>query len=181
MKTSAAGRRYARAMFSLAQEDGRVSEVRAEFAQLEEVLEESSDLRMALLTPLHPVEERKRVLGALAQQLNLSAGFQHFLSFLVDQRRLVDLSAIQEEYGRLADELSGRLTAEVRAATPLDDHQRERLRAALSEATGRDVELEVTLDPDLIGGAIAKVGDLIFDGTLRAQLEQLRTNLTKGS
>jgi F-type H+-transporting ATPase subunit delta len=94
---------------------------------------------------------------------------------------LVAFSAIHEEYDRLADELSGRLTAEVRTATPLDDEQRERLRAALSGATGRDVELEVTLEPELIGGAIAKVGDLIFDGTLRAQLEQLRINLTKGS
>ena len=181
MRTSAAARRYARAMFSLARDDGRVSDVRNELKALEEALSESPDLRTALLTPLHPVEERKKVLGALVQQMGLSAVFGNFLSFLVDQRRLVAFSAIHEEYDRLADELSGRLTAEVRTATPLDDEQRERLRVALSGATGRDVELEVTLEPELIGGAIAKVGDLIFDGTLRAQLEQLRINLTKGS
>ena len=181
MRTSAASRRYARAIFALAREDDRVTEVRGEFNQLSEVIGESAQLRNALLTPLHPVEERKRVLDALAERLNLSGRVRNFLSFLVDQRRLIALAAIHEEYERLADELSGRLIAEVRTATPLDEDQHGRLRGALSSATGRDVELEVTLEPGLIGGAIAKVGDLIFDGTLRAQLAQLRTNLMKGS
>lgn len=180
MRTSTAARRYARAMFGLAREESRVKEVRAEFAELTALLSESTDLHRVLLTPLHPVEERKRVLDALADRLQVGRTFRNFLAFLVDQRRLIDLSAIQEEYDRLADELSGRLTAEVRTATPLDEAQHERLQRALSSATGRDVELEVTLEPDLIGGAIAKVGDLVFDGTVRAQLAQLRANLTKG-
>ena len=180
MRTSAATRRYARAIFELAREDDRVTEVRREFSELSEVVAESKELRTALLTPLHPVEERKKVLNALAERLNLSTRVRNFLAFLVDKRRLIALAAIHEEYERLADELSGRLIAEVRTATPLDEDQQTRLRGALSGATGRDVELEVTLEPELIGGAIAKVGGLIFDGTLRAQLAQLRTNLTKG-
>ena len=73
------------------------------------------------------------------------------------------------------------MTAEIASAAPLDDRRRDRLRRALSERTGYEVKLEVTIDPELIGGAIAKVGDLVFDGSIRTQLEQLRTNLTKGS
>ncbi len=77
--------------------------------------------------------------------------------------------------------MSGLVTAEVTAASPLDERRKDRLRRALSQATGREVRLEVRVDPELIGGAIAKVGDLVFDGSLRTQLAQLRTNLMKES
>jgi F-type H+-transporting ATPase subunit delta len=66
-------------------------------------------------------------------------------------------------------------------ASLLDEHRRDRLRRAISERTGREVRLELEVDPALIGGAVAKVGDLIFDGSVRTQLKQLRTNLMKGS
>ena len=65
-------------------------------------------------------------------------------------------------------------------ASPLRDDQRERLRRALAARAGREVELEVRVDPTLIGGAIARVGGLVFDGSLRTQLAQLRDNLTRG-
>ena len=181
MRTSAAARRYARALFSLAREQHRVSEVRAELERTAGALSESSELREALFTPLHPVEERKKVLEAVAAQLDLSQTVRHFQALLIDQRRLVDFPAICEEFARLADENSGLMTAEVTSASPLDERRKDRLRRALSQATGREVRLEVKVDPELIGGAIAKVGDVVFDGTLRAQLGQLRANLMKGS
>jgi F-type H+-transporting ATPase subunit delta len=73
---------------------------------------------------------------------------------------------------------AGLITAEVVAASPLDDRRRDRLRRALSERTGQEVRLQIEVDPSLIGGAIAKVGDLVFDGSLRTQLGQLRATLT---
>jgi F-type H+-transporting ATPase subunit delta len=73
------------------------------------------------------------------------------------------------------------MTAQVTSAGPLDEAGQQRLRQALSERTGRDVTLEIQLDPTLIGGAVAKVGDLVFDGSLRTQLDTLRTHLMKGS
>jgi F-type H+-transporting ATPase subunit delta len=73
------------------------------------------------------------------------------------------------------------MTARVVSANPLDDRRKDRLRRALSERTGREVRLEVELDSSLIGGAIAQVGDLVFDGSIRTQLSQLRANLMKGS
>ena len=88
---------------------------------------------------------------------------------------------IVEEYGRLADAASGLVVAQVTAASELDERKRARLRRALSDRTGQEVRLEVTVDPDLLGGAIARVGDTVFDGSIRAQLERLRANLMKGS
>lgn len=181
MRTTAAARRYAKALFSIAQEDDAVDQIRAEMTAFGEMIAESKELADALLTPLHPVEERKRVLGALCREAGFSNTIRNFMAFLVDQRRLVDFDGIREEYERLADELSGVLTAEVFCASALGDDREERLRRALSAATGRDVRLDIQLDPELIGGVIAKVGDVVFDGTLRAQLGQLRATMTKGS
>ena len=107
------------------------------------------------------------------------AGHGHH-TFLVDQRRFVDFGSIREEFARLADEAAGRVQAEVTSASPLGDAQRSRLQAALAAQTGQQVELVERVDPDLIGGAVAKVGGVVFDSSLRTQLSVLRDTLTRG-
>ena len=180
MRSTAAARRYARALFALAQESSAIEPVRAELAGIAAQLADTPELRAALFRPLHPVAERRAVLRSVAQRQSLSRNVQNFLLFLIDQRRIIDFDAIVAEYERLADEAAGRLAAEVIAASPLRDDQRERLRRALSARVGSDVELAVKVDRALIGGAIAKVGGLVFDGSLRTQLAQLRDTLTRG-
>jgi F-type H+-transporting ATPase subunit delta len=179
MRRSAAARRYARALFALAREVDRVEPVRRELDQIAALLAQSSELRRVLLTPLHPTAERKAVLHEIGRRVGQSGEVGHFLSFLIDQRRLVDFASIHEEYGRLADEASGRTTAKVIAASELGEERAERLRRALTRRTGREVQLDVEVDPSLLGGVIAKVGDLVFDGSLRSQLRQLRGNLSR--
>ena len=181
MKGGTAAHRYAKALFGLAQDEDRQREVRVELASLISLFEESRELRDALLTPLHPASERKSVLREISHRGSVSQLVQNFVSFLIDQRRLIDFRAIATAYGELADEAEGLLTAEVVAASPLDARHKNRLRGALSRRTGCEVRLQIEIDPSLIGGAIAKVGDLVFDGSLRTQLGQLRANLTKGS
>jgi F-type H+-transporting ATPase subunit delta len=180
MKPSSAAIRYAKALFGLAKEEHRLVEVRQEVDDFAALLAESDELRGALFTPLFPGEERKAVLRSIAER-GLSPLVSNFCSFLIDKRRMVDFAAIAEELGRLADEEAGLLTAEVISASPLDDRRKDRLRRALSERMGSEVRVEVSVDPDLIGGAIAKVGDLVIDGSIRTQLSQLRANLMKGS
>jgi len=181
MKSSTAAIRYAKALYSLAREERRLGEVRSEVEGLAATFAGNRELREALLTPLHPAEERKAALAQVAQRAQLSPLLQNFGSFLIDQRRLVDFDAIAEEFGRLVDEDAGLMTAKIVSASPLDDRRKDRLRRALSERTGCEVKLELTVDSELIGGAIAKVGDLVFDGSLRTQLSQLRANLMKES
>jgi F-type H+-transporting ATPase subunit delta len=181
MQSSAAARRYARALFGLAKEDGKTQEVRGELDTLADLFEASLELREALLTPLYPVKERRGVLQAIASQEGFSQLITNFYAFLIDQRRLVDFPGIREEFARLVDEDSGLVTAAVVSASPLDEQLQDRLRRALSDRTGFEVRLDVQIDESLIGGAIAKVGDLVFDGSIRAQLDQLRANLTKES
>jgi F-type H+-transporting ATPase subunit delta len=177
---SAAARRYARALFSIASEQDAVESARSELARLAALLDEQADLRHAVFRPLHPVGERRAVLRKLCERLGISASVRNFLSFLVDQRRLIDFATIRREYERLADEAAGRLRAEVVSASELPPAQRERLKSALARHTGREIELDVVVDPSLIGGAVAKVGGVVFDGSLRTQLQQLRDTLTRG-
>ena len=111
------------------------------------------------------------------------------LGALTDEARWLTAVTISEpdsldifaEFGRLADENEGLVTAKVRSASPLDAEREERLKRALADRTGRRIRLDVELDPTLIAGAIAQVGDLVIDGSLRTQLGQLRANLMKGS
>ncbi len=181
MKGGTAAHRYAKALFGLARDEHRHLEVREALEGLVALFNETRELREALLTPLHPAAERKAALRAVAEGDSMSSLVQNFLAFLIDQRRLIDLGAIVTAYAELADAAAGLITAEVVAASPLDDRRKDRLRRALSARTGREVQLQIEIDPTLIGGAIAKVGDLVFDGSLRTQLGQLRANLTKGS
>jgi F-type H+-transporting ATPase subunit delta len=180
MRSSAAARRYARALFGLADEIGSVDRVRGELAGMAGLFDSDPALRAALFRPLHPVAERRAVLRALCDRLSLTPILRNFFSYVIDQRRLVDFEGIRAEFEQLADAAAGRLKARVTAAAPLGDAQRERLQRALAARTGRNVELDVTVDPSLIGGVVANVGNVVFDGSLRTQLEQLRDTLSRG-
>jgi F-type H+-transporting ATPase subunit delta len=180
MPSSAAARRYARAIFGLAQDEGRLDEVRRELAQLEQLFEGSPELRSVVFRPLHPVAERRAVLDQLSARLGLSPTVRQVCAILVEHGRMAAFHTIREELERLANEAAGNVEAQVFAASPLAAAQLERLRRALKAHTQRDVQLRVNIDPALLGGVVAKVGDLVFDGSLRTQLVQLRANLMKG-
>jgi F-type H+-transporting ATPase subunit delta len=177
MPAAAAPRRYARALFSLASEENRVAAVREELRRLGITLEASPELREVLMQPLVPAAERRRVLAAVAEKLAASPLIQRFYSFLIDQRRLVAFDAIEAEFVRLADEAAGRAKASVKTAQPLTPEQQLRLTRALTARAGRAVELEIEIDPTLVGGLVAQLGDTVYDGSLRTQLAQLRTAL----
>jgi F-type H+-transporting ATPase subunit delta len=179
MASAGAARRYARALFALAREEERVDPVRDELAGMATLLEQAPQLRQALFQPLYPAAQRKAVLAALAERLGTGRLLRHFLQYLIDQRRMIDFLGIRAEYDRLADEAAGRVHAELVSAAPLAEAQVERLRRALARRSGRDVAIRSSVDPALLGGVVAKLGDLVFDGSLRTQLAQLRANLMR--
>ena len=179
MAHGAAARRYAKALFELSKEAGQVAEVVGELASMGDLLDGNPELHGVLFRPLHPVAQRRAVLDGVTDRIGASPTVRSFFSLLIDQRRLVDFPAIHEEFERLASEDAGLRRAEVVSAGPLRDDQLERLRRALSTRTGGEVEVSVRVDPNLLGGVIAKIGDLVFDGSLRTQLRQLRANLTR--
>ena len=122
-----------------------------------------------------PAEARVR--PGQSQQLAVSALYEDGTA--KDVTRVAELRTNDSSLVEIDE--AGLVTAEVVSARELDANEEERLRRALSAATGREVRLDIQLDPGVIGGVIAKVGDLVFDGTLRAHLGQLRATMTKGS
>ena len=104
MRTTTAGLRYAKALFSLALDERATGLVCDQLEMLNGFLTESSELRRALLTPLHPASERKAVLNKLADRADLSPLLRNFILYLIDQRRLIDMSGIAEEFNRLVDD-----------------------------------------------------------------------------
>jgi F-type H+-transporting ATPase subunit delta len=177
MPAAAAPRRYARALFSLASEENRVDAVREELRRLGAAFEASPELREVLLQPLRPAVERRRVLEGIAEKLGASPLLRRFYAYLIDQRRLVAFAEIEAEFARLADEAAGRAKAKVRTAQPLSADQHARLARALATRAGRAVEIEVEVDPELVGGLVAQLGDTVYDGSLRTQLALLRSAL----
>ncbi len=180
VRATVADRRYARALFTLASEAGRTDEVGQELDAIADLLERNDELRRSIFRPLHPSAERRAVLHEVCERLGSSAMVRNFCCLLVDQRRVVEFAAIRDTYAALADATAGRTRARVVSAAPLTPRQRERLQRALAARTGQSVELDVSVDPALLGGAVADVGGLIFDGSLRTQLDRLRVGLSRG-
>jgi F-type H+-transporting ATPase subunit delta len=170
---------YAAAILELARAEGELERVGDELFRIAREFEASNDLREALTDPRLPVERKQAVvddlLGSRVSRLTVN-----LINFVVASGRARELRAIADRLAQRAAEARDRVIAEVRSATELDDATRERLAAALSRATGRDVEMKVVIDPSVIGGVVARVGDVVIDGSVKHRIERLRETLTKG-
>ena len=173
-------RRYARALFELGDDAKARAGLLASLDGLSSEIAGSQELAKVLLTPIHPRSERKAVLGELATRLRTSAEVRAFAELLVDHNRATLLPAIRDALRALVDAEAGRVEARVSSARPLSASAQEQLRQAISRRVNSEVTLVLEVDPTLIGGIVARVGDLLLDGSIRTQLETLGTNLRKG-
>jgi F-type H+-transporting ATPase subunit delta len=167
---------YAQALFAVAEAEGTLEEVEDELFRFSNAVEKEPRLRDALVDPALPVERKKAVLQDILGD-RASTHTISLLGFIVEQGRAKDLSRIAGALAEVAAERRRKAVAEVRVAVPLDATRRERLEQALAAATERDVELKVLVDPSVIGGVVARVGDQVFDGTIRRRLALAREQL----
>jgi F-type H+-transporting ATPase subunit delta len=167
---------YADALFSVAKAEGNLDEVEDELFRFAQNLEGSDALRSALTDELVPVERRQAIvedlLGAKA-----SPTTTQLVGFVIGSGRGRDLPAIIARLVERAASEKDRTVAEVRSAVALTDDQKSRLAAALANATGKQVEVKVIVDPAVLGGLVATVGDTVIDGTVRSRLDQLKSLL----
>ncbi|HET9554680.1 MAG TPA: ATP synthase F1 subunit delta [Anaeromyxobacteraceae bacterium] len=170
-------RRYAKALFSLAVEKGRVEAWSESLLALGKAVDQAPDLRDVLSNPAYTREQRRAVVAMLAESMKLDEEIASLLFLLGDRNRFGYLKAILESYAELADQQLGRVRAQVTSAVPLDDAQAAALAEKLAVATKAKVIVERAVDPALLGGVVAQVGSLVYDGSLRTQLEDLRKSL----
>lgn len=178
---SSAARRYATAIVESAATQGEavLEQVTKDLEEFAALVESSQDLRNVLLNPVFTSGERNGALGAVLAKVTLSDLSRRLLILLGERNRIALLPAVARAARRLADQRAGRVRAEVESATPLTPEAKDQLRRALERRTGRTVEMTVTIDPSLLGGLRARVGSVVLDGTLRAQLDGLREQLLR--
>ena len=181
MRGGVVARRYARALYGLGVERGSPEELAAELDTLGDEIQDSPELEKVLFTPIHPRAERRGVMSAVCEGLDISEWVRAFTLLLIDENRASALPAIREALREIVEREAGRVEVEVTSARPLTGGEVEKLRAAISERVGCDVMLELKVDDGLIGGVVARVGDLLLDGSVRSQLANLRGSLRRES
>lgn len=176
---SQASRRYAEAVVesALTEGDAALETLVEELTALAGALSVNADLGHVLMNPAFSTEERVKVLDALMAHLKLSERTQRFLRLLSDKGRIDELEAIAESVKAAADQRAGRTTAFVESAAELSPAATEALKRALEKRTGKKLELEVSINPDLIGGIRARVGTFLLDGSIQTELSRLREKL----
>jgi len=165
--------RYASALFGLARDEKVIDAVAASLQTLKRALAESDDLRRLTTSPLVSRDQATKAVAATAVSLGLDPLTAKFLGVLAQNRRLAQLGAVIRAYGQLTAAHRGETTAEVVSAHPLSDDQVEALKAKLKTQLARDVAVDLTVDPSILGGLIVKVGSRQIDSSIRSKLNTL--------
>jgi F-type H+-transporting ATPase subunit delta len=173
MSQRTVARRYATALYEEADRIGSVDDVDADVALLRTSLDDSDELHRFFQNPVVSDTKKSNVIEALFGDRTHELTVR-FLKLLVKKDREEMVSAIADQYQALRDEQLGIVEATVKAAYDLSDDDREHLKTALKKTTGKDVRLNVERDESLIGGVVVRIGDRVFDGSVRNKLETLR-------
>ena len=167
---------YARALFEVARAEGTLDEVEDELFRFARSYESSDALRNALTDDLVPAGKRQAIVEDLLGG-KATATTTQLVSMVVGSGRGRDLPAIIDKLVQRASSAKQLEVAEVRTAVPLTGDQQDRLKAALTNATGKQLNLKVIVDPSVLGGIVATVGDTVIDGSVRTRVDQLKSRL----
>jgi F-type H+-transporting ATPase subunit delta len=167
---------YAEALFAVARAEGTLGDVEDELFRFSQTLQGNDELRDALTDARIPAARRQQIvedlLGGKASSTTVA-----LVSMVVGTGRARELPSIIERLVEMSAAEANKEVAEVRSAVPLTDDQRDRLAKALEDATGKRVEIKVVVDPSVLGGIVAQVGDTVIDGSVRRRLDQLKNAL----
>ena len=169
---TAAAKRYAKAIFELAQDEGKVEEWARRLAQVREVIADPEVTRV-LTNPTIATEQRMELVSGVFEGQEAT----NLAKLLIESDRVRDVAAIEEEFERLADEAAGRVRATVTTAVELSSKDRDRVAQELSMRLGKQIHLDVLVDPKILGGLKLQYGDRLVDASVATRLQQLRRRL----
>lgn len=176
MITGSIARRYARALLGIGVAAGQSDELGAELAPVAQLMK-NKELGAVLENPSVALSRRQAIVQQLLERLQVGKAIRSLVLLLLQRGRISALPDIAREYGLLCDEHAGRVRVEVASAVALDEQGVSRLREALERKTGKRVIVEQRTDPDLIAGIVTKIGSVVYDGSMRARLDQMRQAL----
>jgi len=171
---TAAAKRYARAAFDLAQQDGSVEQWSGRLADVRELLADP-DVAAVLSNPTIATEQRDALVATSPRPLDEEG--TNLARLLIESGRIDEAAGIEEEFQRLADDAAGRVRATVTTAIELEAQDRDRVQSELSKRLAKDVRLSVAVDPRILGGMRLQYGDRVVDASVATKLEQLRRRL----
>lgn len=167
--------RYAGALFELALEEKATDTVRQELDQFDALIAESSDLNRLVRSPVFGADEQLKALSAILSKAGLTGITANFLRVITTNRRLFAVRDMIRAYRALVAKNKGEVVAQVTVAEPLNDQNKEALKGALKSVTGgKDIDMDVTIDPAIIGGLVVKVGSRMVDTSLRTKLNSIK-------
>lgn len=166
--------RYATALFELAQEAGAIDAVSADFDRFEALLDDSADFNRLVRSPVFGSEDQLRALTAVLEMAEITGLAANFLKTVTRNRRLFAVRDIIRGYRAEVARFKGEVRAKVKVAEPLSETHRAALADTLKSVTGKEVAIDVVVDPALIGGLVVKLGSRMVDASLRTKLNALR-------
>ena len=176
MEDESVARRYAAALFSKAVKENSVDSVREDLGKITNAIDNMAALRVMLAEPTI-VESRKSDLLTKAFKDSIGDGTLAFLQMLTAKRRVGLVSAVNEEFVRMTRDFQNVASAKATTAVPLTAEEQTALTAKLTAMTGKRIELTTTVDASVLGGVLVRIGDTVYDGTVRGNLERLRERL----
>jgi F-type H+-transporting ATPase subunit delta len=172
-------RKYARALLQIGLQEKDYELLGKDLEKLAVLLQENKELRSVLFSHFFPAPKRKAIAQEIGQSLGLSKETLDFIALLIERERIDHFPAIVRTYEELCDEVSHRLRASLVSAQPLSPPLVAEMKKELESSTGKEVILSLEEDPSLIGGVVTKIGNVIYDGSLKTQLLKAKENLNK--
>jgi F-type H+-transporting ATPase subunit delta len=174
---SAVAERYARSLFELAADSNSVAKVEADLSSFEKLLASSPDLDRLIKSPVFSADDQFKAIAAIADKAKIGGLVGNFLRVVAKNRRLFTVPGIISAFRSIAAEARGEVSADVTSAHELTAAQQTELKAALKGVAGKDVAINVTVDPSLLGGLIVKMGSRQIDTSLQTKLNSLKLAL----
>lgn len=166
--------RYATALFELSLEERKLDEVKADLDKFDALIEGSEDLNRLVRSPVFSAEEQAKALAAILKKAGIGGLAANFLKVIAANRRLFAVRDVIAGFRKLVAQHKGEVTAEVTVAEKLGDEHLKALKSALKSVTDKDVDLNVKIDPSIIGGLIVKLGSRMVDSSLRTKLNTIK-------
>jgi len=166
--------RYATALFELARDEKSVDAVKADLDRFEAMLNESADLKRLVRSPVFSAEAQSKALSAVLEKAEITGTSAKFLKVLTANRRLFAVADVIRAFRALVAKFKGEVTADVTVAEKLSEKNLDALKTALKSVTGKDVALNVNVDPSIIGGLVVKLGSRMVDSSLRTKLNSIK-------
>ncbi len=180
MTSSIVARRYARALFAIGKDAGKLDEFSKSLGDVVSFLEQSPEVEEALISPVYPPDLKGKVMDEILSALGVGEEFKRFMGLLVERRRIQVVKAIKNAFQEFMDEEMGVMRAVVTTAVPVGGELKDKLKEVLAKVTGKDVVIELQEDPAIIGGVVAHIGDMVWDGSIRSQLRGFKESIGRG-